>query len=148
MLESSRQMDEGVRLYSSGNLDGAITALRLSVAAWPKNSLAYFNLGLVLADKGDLGAAATAYEQAIALMEASGGAPARNTVLSLTLAEALNNLALVYYQQNRMDDAALRIKDCIGRIPDHADCLVTNGVLLRRRESWMTRSSHTERRTR
>src|SRR5882672_2829552 len=109
--ESGRKMDEGVRLYSAGDLDGAITALRRSVADWPKNSLAYFNLGLALADKGDLEAAGKAYEQAIALMEAPvapGGARARTSGAGSILPEALNNLALVYYQQNRMDDAALR----------------------------------------
>src|SRR6516165_7447130 len=70
MAESSRLMDSGMRLYNAGNLDTAIATLRQAVDAWPKNGMAYFNLGLVLADKGDLAAVATAYEYAVALMEA------------------------------------------------------------------------------
>jgi tetratricopeptide (TPR) repeat protein len=53
MTESSRLMDSGVKLYNAGNLDGAIAAFRQSIAASPKNAMAHFNLGLVLADKGD-----------------------------------------------------------------------------------------------
>src|SRR5262249_50206444 len=43
---------------------------------------------------------------------------------------ALNNLAVVYYQQNRVDDALLRTEDCISRIPEQTDCLIMQGVLL------------------
>src|SRR5690349_20427627 len=103
--ESSRLTDEGVRLYSDGNLDGAIATLKKAVATWPQNSIAYFSLGLALTDKGDFGTAATAYEQEIALMEAPpppGTPAAPNRKPNIALIESLNNLALVYYQQNRL----------------------------------------------
>src|SRR5262249_25490274 len=133
IAESSRIASEGARLYTAGNLDGAIAALRRAIALWPKNVLAQFNLGLALGDKGDLNGAAAAYEQAVALMEGPPppNAPAvKSKGPNVVLGEALNNLAVVYYQQNRVDDALLRTEDCISRIPEQTDCLIMQGVLL------------------
>src|SRR5256885_4727929 len=67
---SNHQMNSGVGMYGAGNLDAAITAFRDAISIWPKNALAYFNLGAALVDKGDSTGAMKAYEQAIALMEA------------------------------------------------------------------------------
>ena len=100
---------------------------------WPKNALAYFNLGAALVDKGDSTGAMKAYEQAIALMEAPPppGAPAiRHHAVNVTLAESLNNLAVIYYQQNRLDDAFARVNHCIEQFPDHSGCLLTRGIVL------------------
>src|SRR6476660_4346131 len=133
MRESSRLTDDGVRLYNVANLDGAIATLKKAVAAWPQNNIAYFNLGLALADKGDFGAAATAYEQGIVLMEAPpplGTPVVANRKPSIALIESLNNLALVYYQQNRLDEALTKANACVAKMPEHAECSLTQGVVL------------------
>ena len=127
---SNHQMNTGVGLYGTGNLDAAIAAFRDAISTWPKNALAYFNLGAALVDKGDSTGAMKAYEQAIALMEAPPppGAPAiRHHAVNVTLAESLNNLAVIYYQQNRLDDAFARVNHCIEQFPDHSGCLLTRG---------------------
>ena len=130
---SNHQMNTGVGLYGTGNLDAAIAAFRDAISTWPKNALAYFNLGAALVDKGDSTGAMKAYEQAIALMEAPPppGAPAiRHHAVNVTLAESLNNLAVIYYQQNRLDEAIARVNHCIEQFPDHAGCLLTRGIVL------------------
>src|SRR6267154_4613121 len=130
---SNRQMNTGVGLYSAGKLDAAIAAFQDAISTWPKNALAYFNLGTALADKGDSPGAMKAYEQAIALMEAPPppGTPAiRHHAVNASLAESLNNLAVIYYQQNRLDDASTRVNHCVEQFPDHAGCLLTRGIVL------------------
>src|SRR5258706_9625027 len=48
---SNRQMNTGVGLYSAGKLDAAIAAFQDAISTWPKNALAYFNLGTALASR-------------------------------------------------------------------------------------------------
>src|SRR5579864_1591994 len=80
---------QGWELYRSGNLDGASVAFRNAIALNPKDGILYFNLGMVLFDKGSLPEAAQAYEKSIPLLE-------KQNVPRLNLSNALNNLAVIY----------------------------------------------------
>ncbi|MBZ5528607.1 MAG: tetratricopeptide repeat protein [Acidobacteriia bacterium] len=60
--------DKGMELYQQGDLDGAIAAFRKALTANPNDGQIYFNLGMALADKGNLPEAATAYEKSATLL--------------------------------------------------------------------------------
>ncbi len=129
------KLDEiGSQRYAAGDLDGAIAAFRQSINGNPNDALAYSNMGLALMDKGKLPEAAIALEQAINLMDAratlkpapQNAKPQGFTVLGI----ALNNLAIVRYQQGQLDAALAAANRSIKSAAAYPDAWVTRGVIL------------------
>jgi Flp pilus assembly protein TadD len=128
VLEADRATQQGLTLYRDGDLDGAAQAFQKAIALTPKDGLPYFDLGMVLFDKGDLPKAAQAYEAAVALLE-------KQNLPRMNLSQALNNLALVYYRQNRLDDADSRIDRAMQAWPASPDPWVTRGLIFEARQT-------------
>src|SRR5215475_2448201 len=96
-----RLTQQGMEAYRRGDLPAAVAAFRQTTTIAPTDGLTWFNLGLVLADQGQLPEAASAYEKSISLL-------ASPKASRLNLSNAYNNLALVYLRQNRFEEATTR----------------------------------------
>jgi tetratricopeptide (TPR) repeat protein len=129
------KLDEvGSQRYQAGDLDGAIAAFRQAVSLNPNDSLAYSNLGLALMDKGNLPEAAMALERSIGIIDARAAmAPAPHPSSSRAysvLGIALNNLAIVRYQQGQLDVALAAVTRALQAATTYPDAWVTRGVIL------------------
>lgn len=134
-LNPPTKLDEiGSQRYAAGDLDGAIAAFRQSINGNPNDALAYSNMGLALMDKGKLPEAAIALEQAINLVDAraalkpasQNARPQGFTLLGI----ALNNLAIVRYQQGQLDAALAAANRSLKSAAAYPDAWVTRGVVL------------------
>src|SRR5438270_2202123 len=124
--EAERLAKQGSNLYRDGQYDAAVEAFRKAIAINPAEGLWYFGMGMALADEGKLQDAAQAYEQSAALLQ-------KQKASRVNVCSALNNLALVYYRQGRLDDADARIDQAVQIYPANADPWVSRGLVLEAR---------------
>ena len=118
-----RLTQQGFERYRHNDLTGAEAIFRQTTTLAPADGLTWFNLGLVLADQGKLPEAAAAYEKSIPLLT-------KQNIPKLSLSNACNNLALVYYRQKRFEDATARANQGMQAWPQNAEPHISLGVIL------------------
>jgi tetratricopeptide (TPR) repeat protein len=133
--EFQRQLLLAQKLYLSGDLDSAMAAYRQAIGLSPQSGTAYSGLGAVMMDKGILKDAVPVLEQAVTLLERPAAATPGSTQIRrvsdpLNLALTLNNLALAYYQLNRLVDAFARADRAVQTQPTLSNCWNTRGLVL------------------
>jgi len=133
--ELSRQLQTAQQRYQTGDVDGAIAAYQQAIRLNPQSGLAYSGLGSALLDKGNPKDAVAAMEQAVALFDKPAAAVPGSSQIQrasdpLNLALTLNNLALAYYQLNRLDEALARADRAVQIQPSLSNCWNTRGMVL------------------
>ncbi|CAG4910236.1 tetratricopeptide repeat protein [Paraburkholderia gardini] len=138
----------GLLLKARGEPEEAIRSLRHALD--PTDADAHNSIGTVLRDIGDLDAALTHFDTAIALrpdfaeahcnrggvlrrqsrFEESVESCIRAIELAPTLAEAYNSLGIAYYGLDRLEAATLSYRHAIELDPNNADAFHNLGVVL------------------
>lgn len=132
--EFQRQLQLAQQRYQAGDLDGAIVSYLQAVKLNPQSGIAYSGLGSALLDKGNLKDAGAALEHAVALLDPPVTLPGTTQVAHgrdpLQFAVASNNLALVYYQQSRFDEALAVVERAVNTNSALSNCWNTRGMIL------------------
>ena len=100
-----------------GMFDEAIDAYKKSISIEPNDCNTYFNMGIVLNDKGNLVESIEAYKKAISLKP--------------NYAEAYSNMGVILKDQDKLDEAIDAYKKAITFKPDYAEAYDNMGVALK-----------------
>ncbi len=116
----STEIARGNVLASAKKLDEAAEAYRAGAAAAPKRARPRELLGHVLSDKGDVAGARAAYEDALAVEPKAA-------------LEARIGIARLDADQNKLDDALLRMSEVLKEQPKNVYALLSRATLSIRR---------------
>ena len=99
----SSPLNDGVSLYTRGDMEGAIQANEQAIRLQPKSSKAHYNLGLIFLQQGQIPKAIDEFQQAIRF--------------DSTFASAHNNLGIAFSQKGDLDRAITSFRHAIALRP-------------------------------
>lgn len=117
--DSGALYKQGIALKAQGKDDEAILALERSVAANPRNGLAWASLGHLYKKKQDHAKALAAYQEAVKTITND--------------AVVWSNLGMAFYRANRVDEARAALETSLKLEPKAADVHSNLGVILRKK---------------
>jgi tetratricopeptide (TPR) repeat protein len=142
METSSELNDLGIALTQAGNFFEAVTVFRKAVLIDKGNPLLYLNMGLAGQKAGDYAAAAKNFRKALELQSGLYDAWAalglvyyemgrlesaedcyKKALTGEKKSETLNNLGVLYYNQEKYEDARYFFEEAAGLSPFYYDAL-------------------------